>query len=227
MVYRLLRIPVGFLVAAVLIATILNGSSPGPVVRPDDIQSFRIVTPNVSNVITQDVTPEIARTLGMNQAEGVVISDVYCPLHRGDVILSVNGRPVGCQTELYALLADVSYGQELVLTIYRDARIQTVTVQPAVGPPPAPTVLQGVSEIRGLKVASLSTQDGVIIVDTQIGTTASDVGLKSGDVILDVDGHPVHSANEFLDFMRQLQNRHATFNVMHTNGHIDVFTISE
>jgi serine protease Do len=227
MVYRLLRIPV-CLVAAVLIATIVNGSSPGPAVRPDDIQPrFRIVTPNVSDVITQDVTPEIARTLGMNQAEGVVISDVYCPLHRGDVILSVNGRPVGCQTELNALLADVSYGQALVLTIYRDGRIQTVAVQRAVEPPPPPTVSQGTTEIRGMRVASLSTQDGVIIVDTQIGTTASDVGLKRGDVILDVDGHPVHSAGEFFDFISQLGDRHATFNVMHTNGHIDVFTISE
>ena len=64
-------------------------------------------------------------------------------------------------------------------------------------------------------------------MDTQIGTTASDVGLKRGDVILDVDGHPFHSADEFFGFMRQLGNRHATFNVMHTNGHIDVFTIPE
>jgi serine protease Do len=227
MVYRLLRIPV-CLVAAVLIATIVNGSSPGPAVRPDNIQpTFRIVTPNGSSVITQDVTPDIARTLGMNRAEGVVISDVYSPLYRGDVILSVNGRPVSCQTELNALLTDVRYGQALVLTIYRDGRIQTVTVQRAVEPPQPPTVLQGTTDIRGIRVASLATQDGVIIVDTRIGTTASDAGLKRGDVILDVDGHPVHSANEFLDFMRQLHNRHATFNVMHTNGHIDVFTSPE
>lgn len=224
MVYRLLRIPV-CLVAAVFIATIVNGSSAGRAVGPDNIQpTFRIVTPNGSSVITQDVTPDIARTLGMNRAEGVVISDVYSPLYRGDVILSVNGRPVSCQTELNALLADVRYGQALVLTIYRDGRIQTVTVQRAAEPPP---VLQGTTEIRGIRVASLSTQEGVIIVDTRIGTIASDVGLKRGDVILDVDGHPLHSANEFLDFMRQLHNRHATFNVMHTNGHIDVYTIPE
>ena len=226
MVYRFLRIPV-CLVAVVLIATIVNGSSTGVAVQLDVQPAFRIVTPNVSDVVTQDVTPEIARDLGMNQAEGVVISDVYCPLHRGDVILAVNGRPVGCQTELNEILANVSYGQALVLTIYRDGRSQTVTVRRAVEPRPSPTVLQGTAEIRGMRVASLSTQDGVIILETQIGTTASDVGLKRGDIILDVDGHPVHSANEFLDFMRQLRNRHATFNVMNTDGHITFYTIPE
>jgi S1-C subfamily serine protease len=51
------------------------------------------------------------------------------------------------------------------------------------------------------------------------------MGLRSGDIILEVDGHPVHTADEFLDFMRQLSNRSANLNVLHTNGRIDVFVL--
>src|SRR5262245_16689972 len=111
MVYRRLRIPV-WLAAAALFATFVIGSSAGPAVRPDVQTAFRIVTPDVSNVITQDVTPEIAQTLRMSRAEGVLISDVvYSPLRQGDVILAINGNPVGCQTELNAQLAQVSPGE--------------------------------------------------------------------------------------------------------------------
>jgi S1-C subfamily serine protease len=224
MVYRTLRIPV-WLVAAALFATSVIGSSARPAVRPDVRPAFRIVTPDVSEVITQDVTPEIARTLGMSRPEGVVISDViYIPLRPGDVILSINGNPVRCQSELNALLAEVGFGQ-LLVEVYRDGRIQMVAVQRAMETPPPPTVLGGTEEIRGIKVASLSTQNGVIVSEVQIGTPASDAGLKTGDIILDVDAHPVRTADEFFEFMRQLNNRHATFNVRHRNGQVDVFVI--
>jgi C-terminal processing protease CtpA/Prc len=97
-------------------------------------------------------------------------------------------------------------------------------------PQPEPEIIRakptlGTVEIRGIRVASLSAQNGVIVADVQIGTPASDAGLKSGDIILDVDGHTVHTADEFLEFMRQLNNRHAAFNVRQRNGQINVFVI--
>jgi S1-C subfamily serine protease len=222
MVYRLLRIPV-WLVVVALFATFVTGSKAGPKVPLDVQPTFRIVTPDVTNVITQDVTPEIAQTLNMSRAEGVLISDVESPLRPGDVILSVNGRPVRCQRELDAELAQIDFGQTFFVDVYRDGRIQTVTVQRAWE---GPRVLQGTSEIRGISVASLSTENGVIVMEVRIGTRASDIGLKRGDIILDVDGHPVHSAEQFVDFLRQLNNQPATFNVQHRSGQIDVFVIA-
>jgi len=222
MFYRRLRIPVWLIVAG-LFVTFVIATSAGPTVMPDIQSSFRIVTSDVSEVITRDVTPEIARNLGLSRAEGVVISDIMCsPLRPGDVILSVNGTPVRCQTELDAALAQVSAGQTFFLEVYRDGRIETVTVQRA---PIPPTILEGTEEIRGIRVASMSTQNGVIVTEVQIGTPASDVGLLAGDIILDVDAHPVRTAGEFIEFMRQLYNRQATFSVRHTNGRVDVFVI--
>ena len=224
MVYQSLRIPV-WLITAVLFATFVIGSSVGRAVLPDSRLAFRIATPDASDVITQDVTPEIARTLHMNQPEGVLISHMtFSPLQEGDVILSINGNPVRCQRELDTQLAQVSAGQTFFVEVFRDGRTQTVTVQRAKMPAP-PTALQGTVEIRGISVASLSTQNGVIVAEVKIGTPASDAGLKRGDLILDVDGHPVHTAHEFFEFMRQLNGHHAAFNVQHSNGQIDVFII--
>ena len=225
MVYRTVRIPV-WLLAATLCATFVIGSTAGPTARPDLHPGLRIVTPEVSDIITEDVTPEIARTLGMSRVEGILVSDVvYIPLRPGDVILSVNGNPVGCQRELSAQLAQIGPGQMFLVEVYRDGRIQAIPLQRAMDSPPPPAILGGAEEIRGIKVASLSTQNGVIVSEVQIGTPASDAGLKTGDIILDVDAHPVRSADEFLEFMRQLNNRHATFSVRHPNGQVDVFVL--
>jgi serine protease Do len=222
MVHRRLPIPV-WLAAAALFTTFVIGSSAGPAVLRDVRPAFRITTPAISEVITQDVTPEIAQILNMSHTEGVLISDlIYSPLRRGDVILSINGNPVRCQQELNAELARVSLGEPFFLEIFRDGRTQTVSVQRAME---APAVLQDSETVRGITVASLSTQTGVIVAQTQIGTPASNAGLRNGDIILEVDGHPVHTADEFLDFMRQLNNRDAALKVRHENGQIDVFVI--
>jgi S1-C subfamily serine protease len=225
MVLRRLRIPV-WLVVIALIATFVIGSKAGPKMPLDVQPTFRIVTSGVTDVITQDLTPEIAQTLHMSRAEGVLVSDVESLLRPGDVILSVNGRAVRCQRELDAELAKVDFGQTFSLDVYRAGRVQTVTIQRATEGPLPPRVLERTSEIRGISVASLSTENGVMVVEVRIGTPASDMGLKRGDIILDVDGHPVHSADEFVEFMRQLNNQPATFNVQHRSGWIDVFVIA-
>lgn len=225
MVYR--RITV-CLMAAVLFVSFVIGSSARPAVVPDLLPAFRIATPSVSSVITQDVNPEIARALHMSQPTGVLVSDIiYSPLRRGDVILSINGHPVGCEKELNEQLGQVRYGQPFFVEVLRNGRIQTVTVQRATETPTPPEALQGLAtvESRGIRVATLSTQNGVIVTEVQIGTPSSAAGLKSGDVILEVDGHPVHTADEFLGFMRQLNNRDAAFSVQQEDGQINVFVI--
>jgi serine protease Do len=221
---RLLGIPIGLVVA--LMATVVNGSSARPLVPRNGQQAFRIATPGVSQVITQDVTPEIAQTLHMGPAEGALISEITdSPLRAGDVILSINGNPVRCESDLDAQLAQVTPGETFSVEVFRDGRIQTVTVRRATEIPPSPEVLAGAAEIRGIRVASLSTESGVIVTNVQIGTPASDAGLKSGDIILNVDGQPVRTANEFLGFLQQLNDRSATFAVQHSNGQVDFFAI--
>src|SRR5215510_9557882 len=174
MVNRPLRIPV-WLAAAVLFTTFLDAGGAAP---SDEQPTFRIVTPNVSDIITQDVTPEIAQRLHMSRAEGVLIRDVTnSPLRPGDVILSINGNPVRCEEELEAVLDELSVGKPFTVEVFRDGRTQTVTVRQAVETP-APAVLQfNTTEIRGIRVTSLSNQDGVMVAEVQIGTPASQAGL--------------------------------------------------
>ena len=225
MAYRLLRIPVLLVVVAVL-ATFVIGSKAGPRASQDGQPTFRIIAPDVINVITQDVTPEIAQSLRMSRTEGVLVSDVESPLHRGDVILAVNGKPVRCQRELDEELAQIDFGMTFFIDVYRDGHIQTVTVRRAPEGPQLARVSEATGEVRGISVASLSNENGVLVMEVRIGTPASDLGLKRGDIILDVDGHPLHSAEDFLELMGQVPNRATTFNVQHRSGGVDVFVVT-
>jgi S1-C subfamily serine protease len=222
MAYRRLRIPV-WLVALALVSTFVVGSSARPAVRPDVQPALRIVAPSVSEVITEDMTPQLAESLNIGCAQGVVVSHVMpSPLNPGDVILAINGNPVRSQSDLNAQLAKVAYGQSFTLEVYRDGGTGTVTVQRAMDT----AVLPGTAAIRGISVAGLSAGNGVMVAQVQIGTAASALGLKSGDVILDVNGQAVHTTDEFVQYMRQLNNQAATFNVRQSNGHVNVFVVS-
>jgi S1-C subfamily serine protease len=219
MVYRRLLIVV-CLIAPALFATFVIGSYAGPAARLDQQPAFRIISPGVSEVFTQDVTPDVAQSLHLNRTGGVYVDDIQpSPLRHGDVILAVNGHPVGCSGQLDAELAQVGYGQQFTLEILRDGRTETVTLQRAM------EILPDAVNIRGIQVASLPTQIGVMVTDVKIGTAASDAGMKRGDVILEIDGHAVHSAAEFLKFMRELNNLDATFNVRQRDGEMSVFVI--
>ena len=169
--YRRLHMLV-WLIAPALFATFVIGSYAGPAARPDRQSAFRIVSPGISEVFTQDVSPDVSQSLHMSRAAGALVSDVLpSPLRRGDVILAINGHPVGCAGQLDAELDKVGFGEQFTLEILRDGRTQTVTLQRAM----EISVLKDRADIRGIQVASLSTQNGVMVTDVRIGTAASEI----------------------------------------------------
>src|SRR5262245_50818618 len=151
--YRSFRISAFAAAAFFAIFIMAVGAAPTP---PTDV--VRILMPGDSVIVTEDVTPDIARSLNMSQTEGVLVREVSGnPLRPGDVILSVNGTPVRCQTELIAQLSDIS-GDSFVVEVLRDGRIQTLTIPLMPVPPPVIPKL-GTVEIRGITVRSLPTED--------------------------------------------------------------------
>jgi serine protease Do len=74
----------------------------------------------------QNVTPEIAESLGLNRASGVVITSVQpqsaaaeAGLRRGDVVLEVNRKPVANSDEFRKLETQTKPGENLLLLIQR------------------------------------------------------------------------------------------------------------
>lgn len=86
-------------------------------------------------VAIQPVTPEIASSLGMSEARGVVVTSVArnsaaarAGIQPGDVITAFNGQPVLDGNSLRNQVASTLPGTEVKLTIVRNGREQEVRV---------------------------------------------------------------------------------------------------
>ena len=86
-------------------------------------------------VFVQAVTEDIAQSLGLKEARGVIVGSVQkggaaerAGLRQGDVITAFNGTAVGDANELRNLVAATQPGTEATLNILRDGREQQVGV---------------------------------------------------------------------------------------------------
>ncbi len=90
----------------------------------------------------QPLTPELAKSFGLSAEEGILVNQVMpkspaeaAGLKTGDLILSVDGKPLKDPRELQRIIAETEVGKRIELTILRDKARRTVKVQ--VGEMPA------------------------------------------------------------------------------------------
>lgn len=175
-------------------------------------------------VAIQPVTPEIASSFGLEKAKGALIADVMAGspaekagLKQGDILLSFDGKEVKDARQLQLVVADAPVGKQVVAEIFRDGRVQKVSLQLASGdsaeakkPKSAKAAVAGV---LGLDVEELprskaqSGITGVIVsaVDPE-GVTAGS-GIQRGDIITSVNQKKIGSLPEYYSAMKDAEKR--------------------
>jgi len=167
-------------------------------------------------VMVQPVTADIADSLGLKEPKGALIDDVQqggpaakAGLKSGDVVLAVGNEEIKDARELARRIASVAPGQQLRLSVKRDAGEQAITVTTAAFPDEAKAARQDPREPSsnpadaklGLYLAPASQVEGagsqgVVVVNVDPSGVAADKGLQQGDVILDAGGKAVSTPNE-------------------------------
>jgi Do/DeqQ family serine protease len=164
----------------------------------------------------QVITPELADSMGLKRPAGALIANVTAPspaaragLKAGDVIVSVDGQDVDDPNAFDYRFATKPLGGTANLGILRGGHDQTVSVALQVAPdtPRDELVIRSRSPFSGAKVANLSpaladelqldsTAQGVVIVDIDNGSYASNLGFQRGDIIVSVNGEAVQRTGE-------------------------------
>ena len=160
----------------------------------------------------QDVTPDIAQTLGLDRPAGALVSDVLpggpleaAGLQRGDVITAIDGFAVDNRQTLDYRLATSGIGTTAELDVWREGRQYRTEIElsPAPEDPPRDeTMIVGSLPLAGARVANLSPAlaeerslptgvEGVIVLSIEPGSPADRLGLRPDDVILAVAGREV------------------------------------
>lgn len=166
----------------------------------------------------QDVTSDLADSLGLDTAHGALIAQVApksaaqkAGLKSGDVITKVDGVAVSDPSAFNFRFATEQIGSTAKITYIRNG--QTRTVEVSVEPAPAgsngPSVtITGNTPFQGATAADLTPSraqnfglsfdtKGVVITDVKAGSPADQVGLKKGDVILQLNGTDITTAQRF------------------------------
>ena len=175
----------------------------------------------------QQVTPDIAESLGLKEPIGAMVAGINeggpaeaAKIHNGDIITKFNGQDVKEMKNLPRLVAETAIGREVPVVLWRDGHELTVQAKlgelpdeqkVAAGDAPARTEGAKPTEIAslGLQLSALSgeirdkfqlsaEQKGVVIADVAAGSSAAERGLKPGDVILEVQQEAVATPADVL-----------------------------
>jgi serine protease Do len=172
-------------------------------------------------VTIQQVTPDLASSLGLPDVRGAIVSSVQpgspaerAGLRRGDVITAINGAPVSDSNSLRNQVARIQPGTEVTLTISRDNREQQVRVTLAELPADKSRAAAGDSSgdttntgKLGIRVEPLtpalasrfelpSSAQGLIVTNVDPVGPAAEAGIREGDLIDEVNRQPVRSVTD-------------------------------
>ena len=170
--------------------------------------SYGKVTRGYIGAEIQDITPDIAASLGIAAHQGALVADVtpdgpsaHAGLQSGDIIEKIDGRPITSASDLTRQVAVVRPGEEIHLQVRRDGHIQPVTIRSGVRPSEqaladngqaAPIPGHGEGAL-GLMVAP-KAGGGLTVQGVSPDSDAADKGVRPGDVIEQVNGRKVNSA---------------------------------
>jgi Do/DeqQ family serine protease len=162
----------------------------------------------------QGVTQDIARSMGQNVPQGVLVTQLYprsagerAGLQQGDVILSVAGVAVHDEAGVRYQFATQRPGGRVPLEIVRDGNRRTLNASAEAPPGGAPEArtLTGRHPLGGARVVTLTpatAEDagldpfatGVFIQALDRGGVAARVGFRPGDIISTINSERVADA---------------------------------
>jgi serine protease Do len=155
----------------------------------------------------QDVTPEIAESLGLKSHAGALVADVRpdgpsarSGLRSGDIVLRLDDQAITSATDLTRQVALVRPGASIRLLVRRNGATQDLIVRAEARPDEiAEASLPSDAVDRdglGLALAP-NPGGGVRVQEVRQGSDAQAKGLRAGDVIQRVGAQPVRTASEF------------------------------
>jgi len=208
----------------------------------DDLINLGKVRRSWLGVYIQEVSPEIAKQFSLPEdARGVLVGDIIkdspaeeAGIKRGDIITKVNGEKVNSPGELQDKIRDVDIDDKANIEIMRDGKAIRFIVK--IGE--MPTVEEEGSEFpkekvfsvqTGLKVEVVTSEiakelelpwlKGLVIAEVIPGSSADDMGLQPGDVILEANRIEMSSVSEWEELINKLEPGNTLLLLVFRNHH--------
>lgn len=173
------------------------------------------VTRGRLGVYIQDMTPALAESFGLDKTDGILVAQVMedsparkAGLKQGDLILQMNGKPVGTVADFRNRVSFTPPGTKVKLLVLRET--EELTLSAEIGTLETDEEGQPVSSSKlsklGLRLQELSAelaeqfgykgQSGVLVTEVEPGSAAERAGIKRGDLIQEVNRNEVTTPAE-------------------------------
>jgi serine protease Do len=180
------------------------------------------VTRGWLGVSIQELTPDLAKSFGLDTPGGALIADVVkagpadkAGLKRGDIVIAFKDKEILHTSDLRNRVANTPIGQDVRVTVLRKGERQDFTVKIGnmedatkmlstllknrLGAEFRPTTPKEARDYH-----QLNHQQGVAIFWLAADGPLAKVGFEVGDIILQVNGHNVEGVQGFVDLVSSI-----------------------
>jgi serine protease Do len=190
----------------------------------------------------QNVTPALAQEFNLKDSSGALIGDVVpggpaasAGFKDGDVVLEFNGRKVTDSRHLQLEVAEIKPGTTVPVRIVRDNETKTLNVSVKQLPGTEPLAEAGsrnggdTAALNDVSVSDIDEQargqfnlpkdvQGAVVTQVGPDSAAAQAGLKPGDVIEEINRHPVKNADEVVQLTGNAKNKRTLLRVWENGG---------
>ena len=186
-----------------------------------DLVEKGVVSRGWLGVAIQDVTPELAKSFGLEEDEGgALIAEVYsnspaakAGFRRGDVVIEFNGEKVTEPYDLSLFVGQTKPGTRATAIVLREGKRKELKIKVgkqekgvAAAEPEERDV--GKADALGLVVHTISAEDvhrldvpsdfrGVVVARVEPGSAAERSNVRAGDVILEINEAKIESLDDY------------------------------
>ncbi|HEX3431098.1 MAG TPA: DegQ family serine endoprotease [Rhizomicrobium sp.] len=189
------------------------------------LESHGRVARGYLGVQIQNMTPEIASSLGSHDEKGAIVASVMgggpaakAGFQPGDVVLALNGKSVEDARDLTRRVAALPSGIKASFTVSRAGNQKTITATIGArkeekvasledGPTKNSSAMASTGEAMGLGLSSVTPEirrnynlddhvNGVLVTRVDPESDAADKGIQPGDVVISIGNKPVRTPQD-------------------------------
>ncbi|MDL5401577.1 serine endoprotease DegP [Enterobacter hormaechei] len=154
-------------------------------------------------IMGTELNSELAKAMKVDAQRGAFVSQVMpnssaakAGIKAGDVITSLNGKPISSFAALRAEVGSMPIGSKVTLGLLREGKPVNVSLelqQSSQNQVDSSTIFSG---IEGAETSNKGADKGVVVNNVKANSPAARIGLKKGDVIMGANQQPVKNIAE-------------------------------
>ena len=154
-------------------------------------------------ILGTELNSELAKAMKVDAQRGAFVSQVMpnssaakAGIKAGDVITTLNGKPISSFAALRAEVGSMPVGSKVTLGLLRDGKPVSVNLELQQSSQTQVDSSSIFSGIEGADMSNKGADKGVVVSEVKANSPAARIGLKKGDVIIGANQQPVKNIAE-------------------------------